>query len=151
MTDHTVREIFNPWVVLKLWDSGRDAAGCDKGRSLLAWDAIYQLLLLLNRLKGAMTQIDRPVRMKRRVYTDLSHLRQRQPRHLRQAAAANLSHCNCNSTTEVIRPVSPLFFSFSPVHSSCPGFFTFFHSRRRCYGRTIATTIRNFTHYRCTC
>lgn len=44
---------------------------------------------------------------------DLSHLRQRQPRHLGQAAAANLSHCNCNSATEVIRPVSPLFFSFT--------------------------------------
>lgn len=59
---------------------------------------------------------------------DLSHLRQRQPRHLGQAAAANLSHCNCNSATEVIRPVSPLFFSFTVQHSCCLGFFTFFRS-----------------------
>nr|XP_031839560.1 uncharacterized protein LOC116430053 isoform X2 [Nomia melanderi] len=37
-------------------------------------------------------------------HSDLRHLRLRQPRHLGQAAAANLSRCNCNTTTEVIRP-----------------------------------------------
>lgn len=87
---------------------------------------------------------DRPTRSnetRRRVYTDLSHLRQRQPRHLGQAAAANLSHCNCNSTTEVIRPVLPLFFSFSHVHSSRVGFFTFF----RIPSRGSARKIPNFS------